>query len=274
VFDLSTLNKARRLAFFLHRNQSLALKITAAALARVELMTARQDRRRAYTPKKHRTKVSLSPAQLLQSLIYCESELYEKQQESRVCKGFDPRSQDLLVRYVKHLVLISIQRNSFYLTLALCKFLYRYSTEETMAIYDLLSQDQGCRFDGDYYRSRKGVMLKQLKARFGPLLSGCRGARGEQQFKCHQASATETDLVRECLARFTLWNTDCVVPDQFNSWEEELPDLHSMDSGFDQETLVEVNRIHTVLHPECFLRLTQALGLDPPEQRLAIPNFS
>ncbi len=263
------------MAYFLHPSKTQALEITATALAKVEGVTIKQLRRGAYRPARRRNKVFLSSVQLLQGLIYCESEPVEISQEASAREGVAFLGVDnLLMRYVKHLVRISLWRNSFYVTLALCKFLYRYSTEEIIAIYDLLTQDPECRLDDQYCRARKSVLLKEIEARFGCLISRCRGPRGEEQLRCTEASRSEVDLVRRCLVRFTPWDTGCVIPGQLDLWEEEMPDLRLADQACGHEALIEVNRIHAVVHPDCFSRLIRALGLDPPEQRLAVPRFS
>ena len=237
-------------------------------------MAAKQERRVAYRPRRQRSKVFLSSVQLLQGLVYCESEPYEMCQETSA--GEDANllgAEDLLVRYVKHLVRISLWRNSLYVTLALCKFLYRYSTEETMAIYDLVTQDPECRLNDHYCRSRKSVLLKEIEARFGALISRCRGPRGEEQLRCAEASGAQSDLIRDCLARFTPWETRCVVSGRFELWEE-LSNAGLDSEGSDPMSRCEVHRIHAVLHPDCFSRLVRSLGLDPPERRLFVPRFS
>jgi hypothetical protein len=280
--DLGVLDRARRLAYFIHRDGARALEITAAALSRMESMAVRQGRRFAYRPKKRRSKACWSELQLFQIQIYSESERYERWQEAaaggRVGDGCARLAdEDLLVRFLKHLVLIGVRRNSFHVTVALCRILYRYSTEETIAIYDLVTQDPERRPDDDYYRSRKGVLLRELRSRFDSWLTCCRGARGEERFRAREARDGEAELVRDCLARFTPWNTCCVVPERFDPWREQLPALHRADDAdhaADADHGAEVNRIHTVLHPECFSRLTRVLGLDPPETRLAIPDFA
>ncbi|MEM7353638.1 MAG: hypothetical protein AAF657_22765 [Acidobacteriota bacterium] len=272
MIDFVAVGKARKLAYFIHRHRDVAREVTASATARVGSMVTQQNRRCAYRPKKQRSKVALSSTHLLQYLVYRESEPFEKQQEENEHGQVIFATDDLLIRYIKHLVQISLRRNSFYVTLALCKFLYDYSTEETMAIYDLVTQDAGCRHEAYYFRSRKAVMLRELETRFGTLLARSRGARGALQIQRSAATPQDAELVRECLNRFTPWNTRCVIPEGFDPWQE-LPDLCCVPGTAEQDDRTEVNRIHAVLHPECLTRLTRALGLEPPENRLKIPRF-
>jgi hypothetical protein len=41
----------------------------------------------------------------------------------------------------------------------------------------------------------------------------------------------------------------------------------------DKEHRVELNRIHSLIHPDCFERLTAALGLNPANETLELPSF-
>ena len=57
--------------------------------------------------------------------------------------------------------------------------------------------------DDYYYRSRKGVLLKELKERFGALVEVAKGARGEQRWRAGEHTPRHAALVRECLFWFT-----------------------------------------------------------------------
>ncbi len=82
---------AFRLAHFIHAERSVALKIASSALAKLEVAATAQDKRLYYRPRNSprgkrddfRTKVSLTERQLLQRLVYIESEPYEKETERR-----------------------------------------------------------------------------------------------------------------------------------------------------------------------------------------------
>jgi len=78
-------------------------------------------------------------------------------------------------------------------------------------------------------------------------------------------------LVRECLRLFTPWDTQCSVPRDFDPLKSVIAALTSK-SGAD-ENEIEVNRIHAVLHPDCFERLVSAFGYSPPDERMELPRF-
>ncbi len=271
--DLESIHKARQLAYFLHRNKAVALRITVAALAKIELAVAKQERRSFYQPKRQRSKVAMNRSQLLQGLVYLESEPWEREQERDAGGGCRITDRDLIVRYIKHLVQISFRRNSFHLTLAVCRLLYHYTTEETMAIYDFLVQDPECHCEDYYCRARKRVLMRELSARFGPWLEILRGFRGEERFRSRQADDRQLELVMESLRKFIPWETACVVPERFDPLRQEIPELRSTGDDVAREHRVEMSRMHVVLHPTCLSRVTRALGLDPPEKRLIVPLF-
>lgn len=275
------LNKAFDLACFIQRDRDAAVNIVARALTRLEVVTAAQGKRLYYRPSgrpwslrsqsdRLRNKISFDELHLLQRLIYIESEPYEIAQE----QGKGPTAvseEDLVIHFIKHLVGKTIKRNSFYVTLGLGRLLHSYTTAETMDIYNAVIQDPERVKDDYYYRSRKGVLMQELKQRFGDLINICRGPRGEERFETDHNQSRFVHLVRDCLSFFTPWNTPCLIPAGVDPIREGIP--HLSYHGHKEEDKIEVNRIHAVLHPDCFRRLTDDLCFDPPEKRLDVPRF-
>jgi hypothetical protein len=265
--------RAFALAYFIHGDRATALKIATEALARLEVAVAAQDKRLYYrNPERHRTKVSVSELHLLQRLVYVTSEPLERQAEQAATTAA-PGEEDMLVRFIKHLVQITIRRNSFYVTLGLSRLLYNYSTAETMNLYNVVVQDPERVRDDYYYRSRKGKLMQEVKERFGDQLAVTRGARGEERFQTAERQDSYAALVRQSLETFTPWQTDCAIHDRVDPFAEEIAMLAFSGDDPDQEHTVEVNRFHAVLHPDCFLRLTASLNLESPDVRLAAPLF-
>lgn len=275
------LEKAFALAYFIHGDKERASRVVVGAMTKLQVATAAQNKRRYYTPHGRflperssvpgfRNKVSFGRLHLLQRLIYIESEPYEVQREQG--QGLTTLHQeDMLVHFIKHLVRIGLKRNSFYVTLGLNRLLYDYSTAETMEIYNLVVQDPGRVKDDYYYRSRKGILLHELKERFGDLLGTHRGPRGEEKLRTENGSERYGPLVARCLSLFAPWNTTCSVPEDFDPMTEDIPSLAY--HGQLEEDAAEVNRIHAMLHPACHRRLISALGLSSPTERLAVPHF-
>jgi hypothetical protein len=125
--------------------------------------------------------------------------------------------------------------------------------------------------DDYYYRSRKAVLMHEMYQRFGQLIRTCRHPRGEERFETQQGSSELRSLVRECLRLFTPWDTQCPVPRDFDPLKSVIASLTSRSNADENE--VEVNRIHAVLHPDCFARLVAAFGYSPPADRMEVPRF-
>lgn len=285
------LNKAYRLAYFLHQDKSMAIRIVAAATLKLNVAMAVQSKRLYYVPVGRfspgesrrtdgiRNKALFSDLHLLQRLVYVESEPYERQRERAaqiappgIPAAGDPASEeDLLVYFIKHLVRITTKRNAFYVTLGVSRLLHSYSTLETMEIYNAVIGEPERVKDDYYYRSRKAVLMHEMYQRFGQLIRASRQRRGEERFETQQGSSEQRSLVRECLRLFTPWDTLCPVPRDFDPLKSVIASLTSRSSA--DENRLEVNRIHAILHPNCFERLVAAFGYCPPEERMEFPRF-
>jgi hypothetical protein len=179
----------------------------------------------------------------------------------------------MIVRFVKHLTRVTLRRNSFYVTVGVTRLLHGYSTAAALDLHGLVSQEPVRLPTDDYCRSRKKLLMKEMLERFGALLNVVRGAHGEHRFRCHESTARWAALVEACLRRFTPWGSTCPLPRRLETPMVDLPELSFEAADPDREHAVEVSRIHSILHPPCFARLTAALGLPPPAQRLTVPRF-
>jgi hypothetical protein len=264
--------KAFQLAHFIHRDRRLAVCITADALSRLKLSVSRQRKRRYYLPlRRVRTKVSLGELQELQLLVFLESETHEIRQEEEACEGL--RDADWVIRFVKHLVAITVNRSAFYVALGLGRLLFSYSTTEVIDIYDAVRQDAERAKDEPYFRKQKAILMRQIKERFGTVLQTCRVSHGEERFVTRDDSARCAPLVRQCLDMFTPWGTSCVLPERFDPVSDTINALRFDGGEPDGEHPVEVRRMHALLHPDCFQLLVTALGFAPPTQCLSVPVF-
>lgn len=286
-----TLNKAYRLAYFLHQDKGLAVRIVAAATLKLNVAMAVQSKRLYYVPVGRfsqgesrrtdgiRNKALFSDLHLLQRLVYGESEPYERQKERAAAAGpqgvhadGDPASEaDLLVYFIKHLVRITTKRNAFYVTLGASRLLHNYSTLETMEIYNAVIGEPERVKDDYYYRSRKAVLMHEMYQRFGQLIRASRQQRGEERFETQPGTSDLRLLVHECLRLFTPWDTRCPVPLDFDPFKTIIASLASKNGA--NESDVEVSRIHAILHPDCFARLIAAFGYRTPAERMELPRF-
>jgi len=181
--------------------------------------------------------------------------------------------RQMVIHFIKHLVSITLKRNSFYVALGVTRLLCRYPTAEAMELYNLIVQDPGRVKDDYYWRSRKGHLMQEMKERFGDLIRTARGQRGEERFQACENSSRHALLVKECLDMFLPWNTTCSLPQGVEAVRGEINALAFNGGDPDQEHQIELARMHTILHLNCLERLIAGLGLAPFFERLELPQF-
>lgn len=242
-------------------DRKTALNVVSDALSAVKVRLLAQHEADRHDPQRP-TKVRWNTLQWFQLLIYLKSEAYEKQQEANQRTSLS--EQDMMVRYLKHLILTTCRRNSFHISLGVCRLVYDYSAAETMSIYDFVFQDpdSSTRKADAYYRARKNKLIEELKRRFHTFLRIAQGSRGEKRFQSQDDSTKFAELVNDYLTNFTPWQTSCELPKPLDTWIA----IRSLQSS-------QASQIHSLIHPICFSRITKALKLDPPENRLALPRF-
>lgn len=121
--------QAFRLAFFIHRDPEIASQIVIESMIKLNSAAIAQDRRFYYEPAgrssnnmRTRNRVTLGESHLLQRIIFYESQIWEKQFEQTAgATSIDNRR--LIVHYIKHLVSITLKRNSFYVALGMTRLL-------------------------------------------------------------------------------------------------------------------------------------------------------
>lgn len=265
------IEKGFQLAFFLLRDRRAAIETVKTALNQLEIQKMR-ERKRTYWRNKNLKewiyKASKTDSDLLQWLIYSESSDEEKRQETAA-----PSIEILIIRYIKCLVQITTALSSFHLNIGLQRLLRSYSTPETQKLYELVTDRH---IGADEYRRAKGLLIAKLQARFGSLIKLIRGSRDEERFEAMENQSQWTELVDECLKAFAPWSNRkvCLVPPNFDPRQQSLPwQLTGTRAGKQGHDVVEANRFHAFLHPVCFERLTSALGLGSPQEKLRVPKF-
>ncbi len=276
------INRAFLLAYFIHREKKLAINIATEAIAQLEVALLAQDKRSYYklsgraksvqnNTAKYRTKISLNELHLLQRLVYVESELHELEQEN---DKVNLSQENMIIRFIKYLVKITSKRNSFYVNVGLSRLLYNYATPEAIDIYNVIIQDSNRTKDDAYYRSRKKQLVTEIQERFGELIKTIRVERGEERFLTIQSANHSTiKLVEECLNVFTPWDTSCLIPEKFDPLNASIEKLSFNGKDPDQEHPIELNRMHCIIHPQCYWRLIMSLNFDSPDTRLELPKF-
>jgi len=262
-----------QLAWFLCPERETALSILTGALNKLELQHGRESRR-SYWRDKHLkrsiTRITRDQSDALQWLICFESEAYETAQEAERL----PSLEQMLIRYIKSLVRITTAMSSFHVNVGLQRLLYYYTTEEAQRFYEALTE----RYLGaDEYRRAKAALMQKLQQRFGSLLESSRGQHGELRFTPSEDQERWSKLLERCLALLTPWSTSgaCPIPSDFAVRSSQLPPQLSIEASrsFNADR-IEINRCHAFIDPTCFGRLADALALDAPFRKLALPRFN
>jgi len=279
LFD-TQLQHAFQLASFLHTERRIALNVVIGAAQRFNHSLSVQYKRLYYQARgdsgapaeksPSRYKTILSDSVLLQRLVYAVSEPYELRQE----QSEEVTEADLRIRFIKHLMIISLTRNSFHVAIAISRLLYNYTTPEASAIYQQLLPSGRSPRDESYWRVRKGMLMRELKERFGDKLRIRRGYSGEDRFLASPSSTQYVAEVEHCLEIFKPWGTLCLSSSLLGTSQASgrgpmTALFHANDP--DREHLAEEVRMHALVHPPCFAHLVQALGLAPPMSRLEVP---
>ena len=152
----------------------------------------------------------MTDAQTLQRLVYMETEVFEKQSEAEK-EGPFPSNEDMVIRFIEHLVKVTTRRSSFYVNLGLGLLLHRYNTAETMAMYRQVIQDPSREKSDDYYRSRKKKLMTECTKRFDSQLEQVRAARGERVFRALDEPGQLGDVAMEALCHFVPWENGMPV---------------------------------------------------------------
>jgi hypothetical protein len=270
------------LAFFFHPDRDRAIGIAERAVRKLRVAQRAQVRRVYYRPSgrrvrhgmvvlRSRTKVSVERAQLLQRLVLHESEAVEREMESRAGIA-SLADEEIALRFVEHLVRSGWRRNSLYVAVALGRILYGYDTAAVLDLFATVVQDPERVPEDSYLRHVKRSLVREIEERFGPLLRTQVGARGEESFVTVPPTPMQRLLVARCLELLTPWDTDCPVPSGFDATKHPLLQLRFAGADPDGEHAIEVNRMHSLIHPDCLTNLASGLRLESPAERLRMPR--
>jgi hypothetical protein len=273
--SVDLLEKGFQLAHFLLADRPKALSVLSGALNKLEAQHTR-EKKRTYWRNKHLKRwissITRNDADILQWLILFESDSYEKEEEA---SGKPSTTQGMIVRYSKHLVRLTTAMSSFHVNVGLSRLLHNYTGVETQRMYELLTE----RYVGtDQYRRAKNVLRKKLELRFGRFIKSVKTPQGELRFEPAEDQQRWAPLVRECLTAFTPWSTagvcSVLAPQDSRAGHFPLsrgvPRTARKKEEYDR---IESIRCHLFIEPLCYSRLIARLGLRPPEQALALPNF-
>jgi len=142
--------------------------------------------------------------------------------------------------------------------------------------------------DMSYIGKQRLELLEKISNRFDGMIRTVKKSGDEKQFVVRPPAEWVIDLVQGCLRQFTPWETECVVEPGFDI--TYIPGLYFSGTDGSDEDAIEMNRIHTLVHPECFSRFADGLSkyirslpvdnqdkkcnFESLDQRLTVPQFS
>jgi hypothetical protein len=263
------LEKALQLAYFIVQDRSVAIELIHRSFTKLKAQQSR-EKRRFYWRYKHTTlrtrKLNRARQDVLQWLIYVESERYEKEQQQQ--RLLLPRS--LAVQYIKSIIQMTGNMSSFYVAVGLYRILHNYSTRDLQSAYERVTAD----FAGpEKYRRVKKALMQKLATRFCGLINISQSDSQELRFEVDDNQDAWAELVSVCLDMFTPWSTgnSCTLGMPF--WKQGPGTTRNgrMPAAADIE---ETNRCHVFMHPPCFDQLATRLGLNPRSAKLSMPRFT
>lgn len=282
----STAQWAFQLGYFLLADRRDARSVLYQATARMYVTTLAQKKRQAKRPKGEvHKKLSLTPGPLLQYLIYLCTEPYEHEQEQKhEASAAGLTVEDMIVRYIKHLMLLYLEHNSFYATVGQSCILFDFGTSQAGRLYETLVQGSTAHLDtkGDYsVRDAKRELRRRLATRFGRFVTTYDGTRKEKRFVTTSDAGAHFRLVKRCLHRLQPVQeigerADCWhLPVRFDLPAYDLAELQYDERNEDPrvEQAAELRRLHVVTHPCCWARLLRASCFNYSRRRLVLPEF-
>lgn len=235
-----------QLAFFICGDEETSHQIVRRALAKVPFAALAQDKRLYYEPGHAvRTRAWLAEIHLFQQLIYAESESFAVKKE----EAGELTTAELVINYIVHLVRITMARNSFFMNIGLSRLLHDYTTAETTEIDGLIHGEEALPLSS-YYRTRKALLMRELKERFRQRLA-IEKRRSGDRFQRLDCGTPYVSLVQRSLHELTPWQTPC-----WNDRQARADDV------------LEIDRMHAILHPPCYRKLAASALLDEPDRRL------
>src|SRR5262249_2557038 len=138
----------------------------------------------------------------VQKLIFILSEPYEREQEkANICA-----LEDMLIRYLKHLVSYYLEHNSSHVALGQTRFLFDYEPRHLEWLYRKVATDKIMGGDKQMKRIYEAI-YEELDRRFADQLEKTVNQHGRKIFKRLKDPGNYANLVQTSLRRFNLWST-------------------------------------------------------------------
>jgi amino acid adenylation domain-containing protein len=262
------LQQAFDLAYILHPRADVALRVTIDACDFLAAIESTQSRRRRSL---NHYKAAIPSEQRLQQAVYVVSYVRELDQESSrplMMPKYTPTRDDLIVRYVKHIIWKNSLLHCRNLAVGIGCLLYAYQPSE---IAELLGF-----YEDNNLRKIKGRIAKYLRERFSN--AGIVRPNG-RSIRTMPASDSDRLLVQQALEAFTPWQSSHLPP--------ATPERLILETLFDENNpLSEWKRKHALIDPKCaglahlvneyndfFASISIRRKLADPLEMLVLPDF-
>jgi hypothetical protein len=240
------------------------------ALIKTPLYLAQQEERVARSirtkptdgkPRNNRPtyRAYLSDDQMFDRTVMQELLIKEKDQEGQ---GFGLTTEDVIKRFIKHLMMVSLEHNSSWAAVGVIWVLCGNGGEELARAYHAIAPNRAeIKEDSGYYRVRT-ALANDIGERFGvqsrTIIDG--------NCPTMPPSDRRVRLIKDSFERFLPSHKDLVVPTGYR-WHSETP-LIPYDEGPRGDERVEVDRMCILFCPPNFNRFAESQHLRPLESSI------
>jgi hypothetical protein len=215
-------------------------------------------------------------------LLLLECTAHEQDQERQIQTM---PVEDLVLRFVKHLVELSLGLRSWHLNVAISRLLHGFPIKTAWKIQKLLEQedwsDRLKEYPSDTLRrsmiDSKAKLEASLVERFGRHLDGSSGPRAPAW---RVLTPTEREswysLIEATRRQLDLWDgpeCDRLLPTG-NQDPANLPSFRQADPSAEEVTRVEIARKSALICPRCYSQLATFFELPEPSSNLQMPHFA
>jgi len=187
----------------------------------------------------------------------------EREQESN---GYRLNEADFIKRLVKHLILLSLSRNSFWAAVAVFQVLCNYPTSALDFVYPFVAPNRSIDKDKWQCSRNRGKLMKFIGERFGVHPENLFIEHGP---RVYSPSDWQVRTIQECLAVFRPLGRVNVTEDYRGN-----PLIPYDDNDPRGDERIEVDRMAILFSPEDLNRILASTGLMPFEESIRRLNFA
>ena len=205
----------------------------------------------------------LDAGQTFDHLVMTELCDAEREQESN---GYRLNEEDFIKRLVKHLILLSLSRNSFWAAVAVFQVLCNYPTTALNLVYPFVAPNRSIDKEKWQCSRNRGKLLKLIGERFGVQPENLFVERRSQVYS---PADWQVRAIKDCLGVFRPLGR-ARVPERYQG----SPLIPYDDNDPRGDERIEVDRMAILFSPADLNRLLAPVGLRPFEESIRRLNFA